>query len=163
MLVFRRREVVDFVLLQGRRPPACNVSKRRSLRKLRGRGCMRPVCFERQALEHCTREVLPPGFESFGDVLPSPIAICMGACPFCQLSQEQLPTATRASASSTGACAKARYAQAPGFSAPADTGPSARACDRPPFRRERVSRAADFRGAGATFPTDGIVTKSNSS
>jgi membrane protein DedA with SNARE-associated domain len=45
---------------------------------------------------------------------------------------------------------------------PAGTGPSARACDLPPFRRERVSRAADFRGAGAAFPTDGIVTRSNS-
>jgi hypothetical protein len=54
-------------------------------------------------------------------------------------------------------------AQEPGCSAPAGTGPSARACDLPPFRRERVSRAADFRGVGAAFPTDGIVTRSNSS
>jgi len=93
----------------------------------------------------------------------SSIVICMVAGPPCQLSQEQLSMATRAGASSTGSCAKARYAQVPGCSAPAGTGPSARACDRTPFRRERVSRAADFRGAGSVFPTDGIVTRSNSS
>jgi hypothetical protein len=58
--------------------------------------------------------------------------------------------------------ATARYAQVPGFSAQAGTGPSARACDRPPFRRELVSRVADLRGAGAAFPTEGIVTRSNS-
>ena len=93
----------------------------------------------------------------------SSIVICMVSRPSCQLSQEQLSTATRIGASSTGSCAKARYAQVRGFSAPAATVPSARACDRPPFRREPVSRAADFRGAGAAFPTDGIVTRSNSS
>ena len=62
------------------------------------------------------------------------------ARPSCQLSQEQLSTATRFGASSTGSCAKARYAEVPRFGAPAGTGPSALACDRPPFRRERVSR-----------------------
>ena len=61
----------------------------------------------------------------------SSIVICMVARPSCQLSQEQLSSATRPSASSTGPCARARYAQVPGFSAPAGTGPSARACDRP--------------------------------
>jgi hypothetical protein len=93
-----------------------------------------------------------------------PAVLSLSACrSSCHLSQEQLSSATRASASSTGSCAKAQYAQVLGFSAPVGTGPSARACDRPPFRRERVSRAADFRGAGAAFPTDGIVTRSNSS
>jgi NAD(P)-dependent dehydrogenase (short-subunit alcohol dehydrogenase family) len=65
--------------------------------------------------------------------------------------------------SPAGSCAQTRYAQVPGCSAPAGTGPSARACDRPPFRRERVSRAVDFRGAGAAFPTDGIITRSSAS
>ena len=55
-----------------------------------------------------------------------------------------------------------RYPQVPGFSSPEGT-PLALVCDRPPFRRERVSLAADFRGAGSAFPTDGIVTRSNSS
>src|SRR5260370_17504277 len=46
--------------------------------------------------------------------------------------------ATGTGASSIGSCAKARYAQVPGFSAPAGTGSSAGACNRPPFRAGHV-------------------------
>jgi hypothetical protein len=49
----------------------------------------------------------------------SSIVICMVAPPSCRLSQEQLSSATRASVSSTASRPKARYAQVPGFSAPA--------------------------------------------
>jgi hypothetical protein len=40
---------------------------------------------------------------------------------------------------------------------------SAANCAVRPFRDWPVSRAGAFRGAGAAFPTDGIVTKSNAS
>lgn len=36
--------------------------------KLPGRECMRPVGFERQAFERCSRQVLPLGFESLRDI-----------------------------------------------------------------------------------------------
>src|ERR1039457_2603480 len=61
------RVVVDLVLLQksvhlhprleAKQPP-----------KLCGGKRARPICFERQALDRGTTQVLPPGFESLGDV-----------------------------------------------------------------------------------------------
>jgi len=93
----------------------------------------------------------------------SSIVICMVASPSCQLSQEHLSSATRTWRIQPWIMPQAPYPQVPGCSAPAGTDPSARACDIPLFRRERVSRAADFRGAGAAFPTEGMVTRSNSS
>jgi hypothetical protein len=88
--------------------------------------------------------------------------ICMVLpVPSFRLSQEQLSLfRQRTGASSIGFCAKnSSNPQLP------DASPLAPGSYRTPaaFREERVSRAADFRGAGAAFPTEGIVTKSNAS
>jgi hypothetical protein len=131
--------------------------------KLRSSEGLRPMCLKRQAFERRRRQIIPLRFEPYGDVLrqlyrylhclPFLLSTVSGATCYGPLGP----------ASSTGSCANARHAQVPGRSAPAGTGPWAPACDRPPFRRERVSRAADFRGAASALPMDGMVTNSNSS
>jgi hypothetical protein len=68
LLEVRRSEVVDFVLPQeGVLLHACLETEKPA--KLRRRECMRPLGFERQAFEGCSRQVLPPGFESVCIVL----------------------------------------------------------------------------------------------
>jgi hypothetical protein len=147
--------------LEGCRP--ASASRKQGAAEAVGSGQgTRAICFERQAFERRTRKILPLRFKPCDDVLRQFYRNLHGWASLLSIVSGATLFGHSASASSTGSCAKARYTQVPGFSAPG-TGPSARACDRPPFRRERVSRAADFRGAGVAFPTDGIVTRSNSS
>lgn len=62
-----RGEVINLVLLQEGAHLHSRL-KTEKPSKLRGRECIRPVGFERQAFERCSRQILPPGFESLCNV-----------------------------------------------------------------------------------------------
>ena len=67
LLEVRRREVVDLMLLQK----GVHLHARFETKKpaqLSGCERMGSICFERQALERCSRQVLPLGFQSLRDV-----------------------------------------------------------------------------------------------
>ena len=101
-----------------------------------------------QALRRC-----PPALYRNLHGCPSLLRIVSGATFYCHPDRRIQRWLMR----------KGSVFQVPYCTALAGTGPSSRACDRRLFRRERVSLPADFRGVGAAFPTDGIVTRSNSS
>ncbi len=67
LLEIRRREVEDFVFLQK----GVHLHARFETKKpaqLGGCERVRSICFERQTLERCSRQVLPLGFQSLRDV-----------------------------------------------------------------------------------------------